>query len=289
MSDGSTWKGDPRSWVMMNSKAFGQNYSTQPWWTGQARWKTNDQYGDKVTRAPYYNGQMWFSDREDYGKTFANYYDSKGNGMRKGEEQYITGVNFLSAIPKIGKYRRLQPPPKGTYDWWLDMPYKLVGRNIIRNNTANLTEPIKVNQRDRIVFGKRNYGPGTHILKFGKIQKSIDPNGVPITFKQSQHKTDNVVEWSRQLGDNGIFIYNIDDGPIIYRDPQHPWKPNTKYPIEHPIINEFISQPGFTDKIKFIEGNNGDFDINNPYKYAFEPASNKEDILRAFYGTKLTK
>lgn len=33
-------------------------------------------------------------------------------------------------------------------------------------------------------------------------------------------------------------------------------------------IDEFISQPGFTNKIKFIEGNTGDFDINNPYKYA---------------------
>ena len=44
---------------------------------------------------------------------------------------------------------------------------------------------------------------------------------------------------------------------------------DVKYEIIPTIINEFISQPGFTKKIKFIEGNNGDFDINNPYKYSY--------------------
>ena len=125
MPDGTKWSGDPRSWVMMQSQAYKKNYSQEPWWTGQARWKTRDKYGDKVTRAPYHNGQMWFSNNKDYGDAYAFHYDSRGAGVRRHKEAFVTGHNFLSAIPKRGNYRRLEVPTKGTYDWQVDMPFKL--------------------------------------------------------------------------------------------------------------------------------------------------------------------
>jgi len=80
--------------------------------------------------------------------------------------------------------------------------------------------------------------------------------------------TDDVVNWSKDLGDEGIFMYNVWDGPIFRmgndNDPAH-GSTDDNVPI-----NEFISQPGFTKKVKFIEGNTGDFDINDPYKYAYQ-------------------
>ena len=73
-------------------------------------------------------------------------------------------------------------------------------------------------------------------------------------------------------------MFNIDDGPTFHDD--------SSIKVKHPIINEFISQPGFTNKVKFIEGNNGDFDINNPYKYAYN-SSQEEDLLLTKLGGKL--
>lgn len=251
MPDGSQWSEDPRSWVMMQSKAFKENYSQQPWWTGQARWKTNDQYGDKVARAPYHNGQMWFSDRKEYGDYFANIIDSRGFGDRADydpnddgtyPEEHITGHNFLAAVPREGKYRYLEPP-KSTVKWQY-MPYDFVGETI-------------------------KYNPNKYTNGQNKNNKTL---------------TDDIVNQSHELGDQGIFMYNIDDGP----SQMGPRDSEGYVPTKNLPVNEFISQPGFTNKVKFVEGNNGDFDINNPYKYAYVPTT-KEGILRAFYGTKLRK
>lgn len=278
MPDGTKWSGDPRSWVMMQSQAYKKNYSQEPWWTGQARWKTRDKYGDKVTRAPYYNGQMWFSNNKDYGDAFAFHYDSKGNGVRRKKGAFVTGHNFLSAIPKRGNYRRLEAPTKGTYDWWLDMPFKLKGNQIVRTPTKTLTGPTKVKKDNTYTTMRRNFGPGKYFRVNGNIVEEKDLQGVSKTFNKSTHKTDNVVNWSYKLGDDGIFMFNIDDGPTFHDD--------SSVKVKHPIINEFISQPGFTNKVKFIEGNNGDFDINNPYKYAYN-SSQEEDLLLAKLGGKL--
>lgn len=278
MPDGTKWSGDPRSWVMMQSQAYKKNYSQEPWWTGQARWKTRDKYGDKVTRAPYHNGQMWFSNNKDYGDAYAFHYDSRGAGVRRHKEAFVTGHNFLSAIPKRGNYRRLEAPTKGTYDWWLDMPFKLKGNQIVRTPTKTFTEPIQVKKGNTYTTMRRNFGPGRYLRVNGKIVEEKDLHGIPKTFDASTHKTDDVVNWSYKLGDDGIFMFNIDDGPTF--------KDNSRIKTKHPIINEFISQPGFTNKVKFIEGNNGDFDINNPYKYAYN-SSQEEDLLLAKLGGKL--
>lgn len=147
MPDESQWTGDPRSWVMMQSKAFKENYSSQPWWTGQ--------FGDDVVKSSYYNGTMWFS-------------DNVGDGYTR--DYYIPNEDLQNAI---------------------------------------------------------------------------------------QHSKD-----------NGYFIEQLFD---------------LKYDKG---VNEFISQPGFTDKVKFIDGNNGDFDITNPHKYSYNQTKN---ILKAFYGIKLNK
>lgn len=232
MSDGSIWKGDPRSWVMMQSESYKKNYSPKPWYTGQAEWPTTFDYGkgkvdtNKVTRAPYYNNQMWFSDSEDYGQTFADYQNSTGLGWRfdtLGEEN-IKGHNFLSAIPKKGNYRTLESPANGRPDQWQRLPF------VLEDGTIN---------------------------RLPESQISVDSKGRNIRADKQKVLTDDVVNWSKDLGDQGIFMQNIDDGAIIKNGE-----------ILRQPVNEFISQPGFTDKVKFIEGNTGDFDIDNPYKYA---------------------
>ena len=250
-SDGSKWEGDPRSWVMMQSEAYKKNYSTKPWYTGQAEWPTKFDYGqgtvetNKVTRAPYYNEQMWFSDNKDYGDTFANYQNSKGTDWRfdtPGEED-IKGQNFLAAIPKKGNYRHLEGPSNSNPDNWQHMPFSL------ENNTINRL-------------------PAEQII--------LDSKGRNIRADKQKVLTDDVVNWSKSLGDQGIFMYNVDDGDVIkdgYITPQS--------------VNEFISQPGFTDKVKFIEGNTGDFDINNPYKYAYIPTAQKSRFNLAALGGNL--
>ena len=244
MQDGLTWEGDPRSWIMMQSKAFKENYDSKPWYTGQAEWTTKFDYGNgkidtnKVTRAPYYNDQMWFSDNKLYGDTFANYIDSTQRGWRFDDEQEasIKGVNFLSAIPKTGNYRYLEPPKNNTHDYWEKMPYKLVNNTIQRLNDEEI---------------------------YTKPYKNIDDTNL----RKDKQKvlTDDVANWSKDLNDDGIFMYNVDDGPVI----------DNGY-INNTTVNEFISQPGFTNKIKFIEGNNGDFDINNSYKYSYNDSFSKE-------------
>lgn len=250
-SDGSKWEGDPRSWVMMQSEAYKKNYSAKPWYTGQAEWPTKFDYGqgavetNKVTRAPYYSEQMWFSDNKDYGDTFANYQNSKGTDWRfdtPGEED-IKGQNFLAAIPKKGNYRHLEGPSNSNPDNWQHLPFDL------KNNTINRL-------------------PAEQII--------LDSKGRNIRADKQKVLTDDVVNWSKSLGDQGIFMYNVDDGDVIkdgYITPQP--------------VNEFISQPGFTDKVKFIEGNTGDFDINNPYKYAYVPTAQKSGFNIAALGGNL--
>ena len=84
--------------------------------------------------------------------------------------------------------------------------------------------------------------------------------------------TDDVVNWSKDLGDQGIFMQNINDGPVVIKHN------NTISFDANTPVNEFISQPGFTDKVKFIEGNTGDFDINNPYKYSYIPTEQQDRL-----------
>ena len=143
--DGSQFTEDPRVWVMMQSEAFKRNYRPELWYTGQARWNTEYQtpYGvayDKVTRAPFYDEQMWFSNSKDYGDTFANYISSDGNDWRYNSdtEKDITGVNFLAAIPKVGNYRYLDHPKTGTYDNWWSMPFMLNNGTIERLNESEI-------------------------------------------------------------------------------------------------------------------------------------------------------
>ena len=252
MPDGSTWQHDPRSWVMMQSKAYKQNYSPYPWWSGQARWKTNDKYGDKVTRFPYYNGTIWHSNREEYGDYFANIIDSRGLGDRVDydpnddntyPEENVTGHTFLMAIPEKRNYRYLEQP-KGTVNWkW--MPYKLTNGTI-------------------------EYDPNKYKDGCDKYNKTL---------------TDDVVDWSKQLGDQGIFMYNVNDGPSqIGPRESDGWVPTENFPID-----EFISHPGTSGAEKIIDGNNGDFNIYNSYKYAYNYTPDRENILKAFYGAKLNK
>lgn len=254
MPDGSKWTGDPRSWIMMQSKAFKENYSSQPWWSGQ--------FGEDVTKAPYDNGSMWFSNNVGMGDYYAHVIDSSmlenrfdSDNFGENPEKYVEGYNFLSAIPKKGNYRQIpidkNAPKRGNF--WTKLPYKLENNDIIYDT-------------------------------------------------KSKVKTDDVVDWSKQLGDEGVFINNVWDGRTrsyylsddqLQNAIQKSRKRNRVSGFQfdqgdNKSVNEFISQPGFTNKVKFIEGNNGDFDINNPYKYAYNPQQ-KDNILRAFYGTKLNK
>ena len=244
MLDGSKWTGDPRSWVMMQSEAYRKNYSPKPWWTGQAEWPTKYDYGsgtidtNKVTRAPYYNNQMWFSDVKGYGDYFADYVDSSGLRERSGkkDEKDVKGHNFLAAIPLKGNYRVLESPSSTIPDWWQSMPYYLEGNEIKR-----------LPSDEQILH---DYKPGY----FKGRRYNLRKDGKKVL-------TDDVVNWSKNLGDQGIFMQNINDGPVVI-------KHNNKTSFDgNTPVNEFISQPGFTNKVKFIEGNTGDFDINNPYKY----------------------
>ena len=260
MPDGSTWEGDPRSWVMMQSKAFQKNYSSQPWYTGQGEWETQYDYPDdeqgnistnKVTRAPYHNGQMWFSNEKMYGDAFAYYYDKDGIGSRFKKGVNIGGKNFLAAIPKKGNYRDLEPPKQNS-DWWQSMPYNLEIDKIVRIPDQDITN-------------------GTGKLHDSNVRKD-----------NKKVLTDDVVNWSNDLGDDGIFLHNVNDGGGAL-NVRGKW---VSVPIKG--LEEFISQPGFTNKVKFIEGNTGDFDINDPYKYAENSVKrNDQDVYYAKQGEKL--
>lgn len=252
MPDGSTWEGDPKIWVIMQSKNFKKNYLSTPYYTGQGGFPTKYNYGnglkntDEVTRAPYFNGTMWFSDNSDYGESFANYYDRDGNALNDfGRSNKFRGKNFIAAIPKNGNYRVLNN--NSSYpDDWKSLPYEKIGNNIVR-------------------------------LSKNRIKLNVDKNQ---RIDNKKVLTDDVVEWSRQLKDNGIFINKVDDGPAIVPSNKTPINKRVLVPkinqdsnplkVEKyvPILNEFISHPGFTNKVKFIEGNNGDFDINDSYKYS---------------------
>lgn len=271
MPDGSTWEGDPRAWVIMQSQAYKKNYSSTPWYTGQAEWPTKYDYGNgavetnKLTRAPYYNGQMWFSNNKGYGDIFANVIDSRGFGPRayRDNEKNIKGFNFLSAIPKQGNYRHLQSPQQGTYDYWSALPYVRTQNGI-----------------ERVIKNKNN----KHEFRgWGRDENKYFPEG----DKSKAAKTDDVVNWSKDLGDQGIFMDKVYDGPTrSYQLEDGSWHMIGEPSLEE-SIDEFVSQPGFTNKVKFIEGNNGDFDINNPYKYAYKASKRKDGKLYARKGGRL--
>lgn len=260
MPDGSTWKGDPKIWVIMQSKNFKKNYQSTPYYTGQKGYQIQYDFGkgpETTTiagRAPYYNGRMWFSDNEDYGNSFAYYYDIGNNHLFKHKTE--GGKNFISAIPKVGNYRMLNNTSKYP-DTHYSMPYEKVDNNIIR-------------------------------LDNSKIELNKDRNQ---RLGQETLTIDDIANWSKELGDDGLFVNKVYDGDVFvpnnkvfinkrtvlpkfnqYVPTSFPEKPQIKY---SPTINEFISQPGFTNKIKFIEGNNGNFDINNSYKYSMNTQKKK--------------
>lgn len=276
MPDGSEWTGDPRAWIMMQSNAFKKNYSSQPWYTGQ--------FGEDVNTSRFHNGTMWFSVDPGLGGYYADIIDPTmlssrfepttlremlinfgvlpkesldSNYTFKFLDKEITpykdieGYNFLTAIPKRGNYRTAPELPYsggGGY-FWTKLPYSFDGYNI-------------------------RYNPDAKV------------------------KTDDVVDWSRELGDDGIFINDVWDGPtrdyhltneeinaaiIKSRERGYPTGFGLRY---GQAVKEFISQPGFTRFLKFIEGNNGDFDINNPDKYAYEN-NQQQDTYYAKQGIKL--
>ena len=269
MSDGSTYNGDPREWVIMQSEAFKKNYQENPWYTGQGEWETKVTLPDgsiidsnKVKRARYHNGEMWFSDDAGYAQYFADIVDSSKLGERYRAGRYydktiddlvapeskINGRVFLAGIPKTGNYRHLDQ--NHSPDYWADMPYELTKTGITRASSENIQD--------------------TQDRRRGNIKTSGD-----------NLKTDDLVNHSRQLGDDGLFIYNVNDGPSLRKQDvskdyksaieqgeyEYPWEVNNARPVFVPI-NEFISQPGFTEKIKFIRGNNGNFDPNTDDKYS---------------------
>ena len=255
MPNGTTWTGDPREWVMMQSEAFKKNYQENPWYTGQAEWATKVTLPDgtvvdtdKVKRARYHNGEMWFSDDAGYAQYFADAVGEGGIGRRNEnyETSDVRGKVFLSAIPKKGNYRYLYNNSKG--DLWWDMPYDLTDNDIVRSK---------------------------------KIGKSKNDKWI-IKSEGLNLKTDDIVNHSKKLGDDGIFMFNVMDGPVrrnignlpYYAVPNtgineemDPEGPSNSMHLEIPV-NEFISQPGFTEKIKFIRGNNGNFDPNTDDKYS---------------------
>lgn len=282
MPDGSTWTGDPRAWVIMQSKAFKKHYQDQPWWSGQVE--------EDVDTARFHNGYWWLSDNVGLGDYYAHVIDRSlladrfknmtlrkylyNNGIidrdtyksYKGSEEYdtdisnpdkdIEGYNFLTAVPKKGNYLDLPDvPPVGGDDWhhWANLPYNFVDGKIIP-----------------------------------------DP-------KAKNVKTDDVVDWSNQLGYDGTYIHNVWDGPtrnhyIPDEQIKEAIEKSKKYNrinflfelFQDDPVNEFISNPGFTKYLKFIEGNNGDFDINNPDKYAYiAPQNNYQQLTMAKRGMKL--
>lgn len=261
MPDGSTWNGDPRIWIMMQSEPFTKNYAQEVWYTGQGEWPTIFNYEntdvptDKAIRAPYFDGNLWFSNSRKYGDMFSYYWDSDGMHWRKNREpeKDIGGYTFIAARPKVGNFRKLTPPEPNSFDLWEYMPYKLSGNSIERLQTNQIT--------------KKEVMP--NLYKNRRIGKD-------------KLTTDRIVEWSKELGDDGVFLYHVFDGPVFL----NPTAPNPElaqpYTVTtNKVVNEFISQPGFTKKMKFIPGNNGKFDPDNPYKYSYnikEPELLKESI-----------
>ena len=201
---------------------------------------------------------MWFSNNKGYGDAFAYLYKSSGLGHRRVDEneRNVLGYNFLTAIPKKGIYRTLASPKKGSSDHWEHMPF----------------------------FKKDN-----HIYRLSESR-------IKAKKKSKKVLTDDVVNWSKELGDSGIFLHQINDGEgIKITNPDVMRRFNNNQPVKrsefkfiYPVIEEFISQPGFTKKVKFIEGNTGDFDINNPYKYSYNP-STKDNFLNVNYANKGSK
>lgn len=77
--------------------------------------------------------------------------------------------------------------------------------------------------------------------------------------------TDDIVEAGRKSGAEGIYLHNVDDGPMLREGSTY--DPNTGElrggAMYFSPIEELITYPSLTPRLKFIRGNNGDF---NPYK-----------------------
>jgi hypothetical protein len=82
---------------------------------------------------------MWFSNNKSYGDAFAYYYSDNGLKARTVTDKTVPGKNFLSAIPKKGRYRRLAGPIDKNdvgfltiADYWQNMPFILKNNHIYR-------------------------------------------------------------------------------------------------------------------------------------------------------------
>lgn len=246
MPNGETWTGDPRVWVMMQSKAYKKNYGETPWYTGQAEWPTeyNGINTNKVARARTYNGQMWFSDQPGYAQLFADELASDGIGVRfkRDDEKDIKGQVFIAGIPKNAQNVYTIPSNGGKFGYnWTHMPFKLTNTGV------------------------------------APIKKS-DPNYGDYYAQKRKLLTDDIVNHMEKIGKSGVYMHGVNDGNYYFnkRDengniiPYDGTKQSIgKVPSQIHPINEFISLPGLTNKLKFINGNNGDFDPENEDKYAF--------------------
>lgn len=266
MPDGSTWRGDPRDWVVMQSEAFRNNYSPNPWWTGQKRYvKDPDTGSTGVSRARYYDGTLWFSDNPDYAKTFSDVLAENDKDPRR---DTVTGHVFLAGVPNNVNVMDISGPANSTADMWYDMPYG-------RDSSGNI-----VRLPDEEIIRRQMPVPKIHFdsfpldiakrIRFKRNKyNEIDRNVTSRPMKQ-KIVTDSLVDWASKLGAPGVYLHSVDDGPLtpqraVY-DPEYGGTIGGQ--MYDGVVDELITLPGLTPRIKFIHGNNGDFDPSKEDKYS---------------------
>ena len=277
------WKKDPNNTddrVFIAQEYYKKNHPEydyeKPWYSGQARWKTNYQYPgqdvstttDKVTRFPYYskNGMTWWSNSPEYAQTYADYYDSEGHGSRltKNDEQDITGTVFQAYFPKnITGSLDLQGPEIGYYDQWTNLPYKVTNNSI-----------------ERIPNNELQSSKGLYTTDKGKrlsVRKPIVP-------KEERLKTDDVVDAANKQGHSAVYLHQVGDGPTVL-----PSGFEYLRPIEELITlpSNQQNQQGISIKGAGFSPTPGKRKDGTPYLYANN--NNKSLINYAKRGTKLVK
>ncbi len=212
------WKKDPNNTddrIFIAQEYYKKNHPEydyeNPWYSGQARWKTSYQYPgqteaietDKVTRFPYYsaNGMTWWSNNPEYAQTFADWYDSKGHGnrARDKDEKNVTGTVFQAYFPRnIQGSLDLQGPEEGNYDFWANMPYEVTENSIERMPNERLQEYFHTDGVYKDEKGNR-----------------LRTYAIPKNQRETKRlKTDDVVDAANSQGYSALYLHQVGDGPV---------------------------------------------------------------------------
>lgn len=256
MPDGSTWGDDPRVWVMMQSDAFRKNCDPNIYYAGY--------FGQAAIDAAQKATWMWGANDPGAADTYAYIENSTADGNRyddledgtENPDKYEKGYNIIFALPKGGGnyfYAKGLEAQEGGYPW-LEIPFNL--KKMVFDPSAPFVKT------DDIAEAANNLG-----YDYTLIPNVIDGNTRSYTIPVQ--KAREYEEYAR--------TYGFDE-------------PSASYGLEfegYDPITDIIINPRFSNQIKIIKGNNGNFDRNIPNKYAYQNNNLQNNIMQAKKGMKL--